>query len=60
MGRTLSRFLPKVNETLIKHNIAVISARSGYENMFPGDSSKWKVEAFLEVKKKYDENVGIC
>ena len=25
--------------------------------MFPGDSSKWKVEAFLEVKKKYDENV---
>lgn len=27
--------------------------------MFPGDSSKWKVEAFLEVKKKYDENVKI-
>ena len=26
--------------------------------MFPGDSSKWKVEAFLEVKKKYDESVS--
>lgn len=25
--------------------------------MFPGDTSKWKVEAFLEVKKKYDESV---
>lgn len=41
----------------MKFNISVISARNGYENMFPGDSSKWKVEAFLEVKKKYDESV---
>ena len=31
-----NRFLPKTNNFLMKNNINIISARSGYENMFPG------------------------
>jgi len=35
----------------------VISARAGYEDLFPGDCSKWKVEAFKDIKKKFDSNL---
>eukprot|EP01017_Pseudomicrothorax_dubius_P037857 TRINITY_DN5603_c0_g1_i3.p1 TRINITY_DN5603_c0_g1~~TRINITY_DN5603_c0_g1_i3.p1 ORF type:complete len:331 (+),score=48.08 TRINITY_DN5603_c0_g1_i3:51-1043(+) len=50
-------FLPKVAEVLSRHKIKVVSARTTYEQKFPGDFYKWKVEAFLEVKKKLDKNV---
>ena len=33
----------------------MISARAGYEDLFPGDCSKWKVEAFKDIKKKFDD-----
>ncbi len=37
--------------------IEVISARSGYEDLFPGDYHRWKQEAFLGIKKHFDKNV---
>lgn len=37
--------------------IHVISARSEYEDIFPGDYYKWKIEAFKDLKRNYDEDV---
>ena len=37
--------------------IQVISARSGYESLFPNDTMKWKIEAFLKLKENYDSSV---
>jgi hypothetical protein len=51
------RFMPKVAEVIQNHKITIISARTQYEAMFPGDFYKWKVEAFLEVQKRFDKNV---
>jgi len=50
-------FMPKVFEVIIKKNIKVISARSGYEDIFPGDSRRWKVEAFLDIEHIFDKNL---
>jgi len=35
----------------VLQKVRVISARSKYEPQFPGQVSKWKVEAFLEVQR---------
>ena len=43
------RFYPKIVPFLGK--IEVISARGEFENVFPGNSRQWKIEAFLELKK---------
>jgi hypothetical protein len=37
--------------------ITVVSARSEYEDVFPGDYYKWKIEAFKDLKKHFDEDV---
>lgn len=34
-------------------NIKVISARSDFEKKFPGETKRWKREAFMEISKKY-------
>jgi hypothetical protein len=49
--------MPKVHEVIFDNKIVVISARHGYEDLFPGDCSKWKVEAFKNIKKNFDSNV---
>ncbi len=49
--------MPKVHDVIFENQIVVISARAGYEDLFPGDCSKWKVEAFKDIKKKFDSNV---
>jgi peroxiredoxin len=49
--------MPKVHDVIINNKIVVISARAGYEDLFPGDCSKWKVEAFKDIKKKFDSNL---
>lgn len=47
-----------MNDILNQNKITVISARSGYEEIFPGDCHKWKVEAFKNIKKNnYDSNI---
>lgn len=50
-------FLPRVHATLREKKIRIISARSNYEQSFPGDASRWKREAFLEISKEYIQNV---
>lgn len=52
-----NRYMPKVHEVIFDKKIIVISARHGYEDSFPGDCSKWKVEAFKDIKKHFDNNV---
>ena len=44
------RFYPKVFEILPK--IQIISARGEWENAFPGDSRKWKIQTFLSLEKR--------
>lgn len=50
-------FLPKTYQVIIEKNIQVISARTGYEDLFPGDSHRWKVEAFLDIEHLFDKNL---
>jgi len=42
-------FLPEVAK-LLKY-INIISARDSFENSFPGNCRKWKIETFLEIQK---------
>lgn len=51
--------MPKVHGVIFDNKIVVISARHGYENAFPGDCIKWKVEAFKDIKKHFECNVKI-
>jgi len=49
-------FLPR-SFKLIQERIEVISARSRFQSKFPDDHYKWKIEAFLELKKNFDDSV---
>ena len=40
---------PDIHEVLSK--IKIVSARNEYEKQFPNDSSRWKVQAFLNIQK---------
>lgn len=40
--------MPKANEILTEKKINVISARTGYENMFPG-LTKFNINSFLKI-----------
>ena len=42
------------NVTKILNKITVISARSEYEDAYPGETKLWKEKAFLSLKKKLD------
>ena len=46
-------FLPKVYET-IQSDVTIISARTRYQHLYPGDYQKWKVEAFLEARAEME------
>jgi len=37
-----------------KNGIAVISARTKFEKLFPNEPKRWKQEAFLELKENLD------
>ena len=45
-----NKFYPNLNKYLEKINI--ISARSLYENIYPGNTKAWKEKAFLNLKNK--------
>ncbi len=61
--------MPKVHDVINNNKVVVISARFGYEEMFPGilnifkqiigDCRMWKVEAFKDIKKDFNEDVKI-
>ena len=46
------RFYPSIIPILEKINI--ISARGQYEKIFPGNKKQWKIEAFLNLQKKFN------
>ena len=50
-----NKYYPSVVEILNK--IKVISARSLYESKYPNDSKKWKIEAFLNIKKNVNNDL---
>ena len=47
------RFLPKIFQE-IKKDVHIMSARSRYEQFFPGQFHEWKIQAFLETLKKLE------
>jgi hypothetical protein len=49
------RFYPSVKTMLDK--VKIISARGDYENIYPGDSRMWKIQAFLNMQKNFDSNL---
>jgi len=50
-------FLPKTYQVIMQNKIKVISARTGYEDQFPGDSHRWKIEAFLDIERYFNKNL---
>ena len=47
-----SKFYPKLSKILDK--ITIISARGKYEKMYPGDTSLWKIKAFVDMVQTID------
>jgi len=50
-------FLPRVLEVLKEKKVKIISARKGYESRFPENVGRWKMEAFLSIKRHFDSQV---
>ncbi|EGR31563.1 protein kinase, putative [Ichthyophthirius multifiliis] len=55
--QTSSYFLPYVNKILQTEKIQIISARSKYEQYFPNDHLKWKIEAFKDLSNYFDKQI---
>ena len=50
------KYYPSIEEIITK-KIKIISARSLYEKKYPNDSKKWKIEAFLNIKKSVNNDL---
>lgn len=50
-------YLPLTHRFIQKNGIAVISARSKYEKLFPNEPKRWKQEAFMELKESLEGSV---
>jgi len=46
------KYYPKIFEILPK--IKIISARCQWENVFPNDTKRWKIQTFLSLQKELD------
>lgn len=49
------KYMPKVYEAL--SGVEVISARSLFEQQFPGDSYEWKMQAFTNIQKDLESSM---
>lgn len=49
------KYMPLVHKAL--KNVEVISARSHFEHLFPGDSYEWKIQAFSNIQKELEKEV---
>lgn len=45
------KYLPSLEQYLNK--FIIIYSRDEYENVFPGDSRRWKIESFLSIRERY-------
>ena len=52
---TANKFYPSILRVL--QNIKVLSARGGYEKLYPKDYRQWKIQTFLEMKKEFDSGL---
>jgi len=50
-----AKYVPDLLPVLQK--VRVISARGRYEAQYPGEVSKWKIQAFLEVQRQLDSQI---
>lgn len=50
-------FLPKTLDVIIDNKVQIISARSKFQHHYPCDMKRWKQEAFLDMKKRFDTNI---
>lgn len=50
-----AKYVPDLLPVLQK--VRVISARGRYEAQYPGEVSKWKINAFLEVQRQLDSEI---
>lgn len=50
-----AKWVPELLPVLQK--VRVISARTKYEPQYPGQVSKWKIQAFLEVQRQLDSQI---
>jgi len=50
-----AKYVPDLLPVL--NRVRVISARGRYEAQYPGEVSKWKVQAFLEVQRQLDSQI---
>ena len=46
------KYLPRVCKML--HKVTIISARSKYEELYPGKCYKWKIHAFMDTMKELE------
>jgi hypothetical protein len=49
------KFYPEVYKLL--KQVTIVSARGEYEKLYPGDSRQWKILAFLEMLKNFDNSL---
>jgi len=49
------KYYPEAKDLLKK--LTIISARGEYEKLYPGDYRQWKIQAFLEMKKKFNTDL---
>lgn len=49
------KYMPGVYEALKK--VEVISARSLFEKLYPGDSYEWKIQAFTNIQKELESSM---
>lgn len=49
------KYMPLVYEALKK--VEVISARSLFERLYPGDTYEWKIQAFTNIQKELESSV---
>lgn len=58
VASTGSHFLPK-SYAIIQEKIKTVSARSEYEDEYPEDRYRWKVEAFLDLKRQFSDDIAV-
>merc|ERR1712087_1086093 len=50
-----ARWVPDLLPVL--QRVKVVSARTNHEPEYPGEVSKWKIQAFLEVQRQFDSQI---
>lgn len=55
----IERYIPEMIPLLSDGTMEVISARSKYGHLYPNDVNRWKKEAFIEIKQRFNLDPNI-